>query len=177
MIGLAMHLRLLVIHGLMLSGLFGLVAVVSLLADPMIWLDNYPPDIRAAIGDSVEPPVVTKTITAIGLVAAVIGGLVLSVRRLDRESGGVGFRGVVLHVFLLFWFVNAFDVVVLDWLLFMNVLRPWVILPGTEGMAGYDDYLFHLRGSFATLTPWIGSLILGVVFGAGWWSLVARRRS
>ncbi len=172
-----MHLRLLVIHGLMLSGLFGLVAVVSLLADPMIWLDNYPPDIRAAIGDSVEPPVVAKTITAIALVAAVIGGLVLSVRRLDRESGGVGFRGVALHVFLLFWVVNAFDVVVLDWLLFMNVLRPWVILPGTEGMAGYDDYLFHLRGSFAALTPWIGSLILSVGFGAGWWSLVARRRS
>ena len=89
----------------------------------------------------------------------------------------MGFRGVVLHVFLLFWFVNAFDVVVLDWLLFMNVLRPWVILPGTEGMVGYDDYLFHLRGSFATLTPWIGSLILSVGFGAGWWSLVARRRS
>jgi hypothetical protein len=49
-------------------------------------------------------------------------------------------------VFTALFTFNLIDLLVLDWLVF-NTLQPkFVILPGTDGMAGYKDYLFHLRG-------------------------------
>ncbi len=41
---------------------------------------------------------------------------------------------------------NLFDLVVLDWLVFMRLRPLRVVIPGTEGMAGNDDFRFHLRG-------------------------------
>ena len=105
-----------------------------------------------------------------------LGGLIWSLKRLDREIGGIGFLAVTLHVFLIFWIINAADVLVVDWLFFMTLLRSWVVLPGTEGLAGYDDYFFHFQVSFLEPGPWIGSLIVSLGAGLGWWLLVARRR-
>lgn len=48
----------LLVDGLVLSTLFSVIAVGSLSIDPTIWLENYPPDVRAAVADSIEPPVV-----------------------------------------------------------------------------------------------------------------------
>ncbi len=76
----------------------------------------------------------------------------------------------------MFWVVNLADVVVVDWLFFMTLLRGRVVLPGTEGLAGYNDYFFHFKRSFLTLAPWIGSLVLSLVMGVGWWWFVRRPR-
>lgn len=38
------------------------------------------------------------------------------------------------------------DLVVLDWLIFVRSRPRFIVLPGTEGMAGYKDYFFHLKG-------------------------------
>ena len=81
-----------------------------------------------------------------------------------------------LHVFLIFWIVSAVDVLVVDWFFIIILFRDWVVLPGTEGMAEYNDYLFRLRGSFLTPTPWIGSLVLSLGLSSGWWWFVARPR-
>jgi hypothetical protein len=55
---------------------------------------------------------------------------------------------------------------IIDWLIGI-VLRPkfWV-LPGTEGLIGYSDYAFHLRGFIkGTIGGMIGALILaGLAF-------------
>ena len=39
---------------------------------------------------------------------------------------------------------NVFDLVVLDYLVFIKVRPSFVVLPGTEGMEAYDDLSFHL---------------------------------
>ena len=44
----------------------------------------------------------------------------------------------------------------IDWVLFVNVLHDYIVLPGTAGMAGYSDYWFHLRVSFLHPLPWVG---------------------
>lgn len=162
--------------GLVLSALFSLVAVGSVWLNPVIWLDDYPPDVRAAIGDSLPQPLALQALVGALLAAVIIGGLIWSLRRLDSELGGIGFGSASLHAFLIFWIINAADVVVVDWLFFMTLLRNWVVLPGTEGLAGYDDYFFHFRRSFLTLAPWAGSIILSVVVGAGWWWWVTQQR-
>ena len=168
--------RRILVDGTVLGAVFSVVVLVSVRVDPTIWLEDYPPDIRAAVGDSVQPPVALQGLFGVILMVVMIGGLLWSVRRLDHDLGGVGFGAAWLHVFLIFWIVNAADVVVVDWLFFIILFRDWVVLPGTEGMAGYGDYLFHLRGSFLTPTPWIGSLVLSLGLSSGWWWFVARRR-
>lgn len=169
--------RRLLVDGLLLSTLFSVVAVGSLSIDPTIWLENYPPDVRAAVADSIEPPVILQALVGVILVVLMFGGLIWSLKRLDRELGGIGFLAATLHIFLIFWIINAADVLVVDWLFFMTLLRSWIVLPGTEGLAGYDDYWFHFRESFLTLKPWIGCLVLSLGMGAGWWRFVTRRRA
>jgi hypothetical protein len=48
----------------------------------------------------------------------------------------------------------------IDWLLFVRVRPAFVVLPGTEGMAGYDDYAFHWR---AFLKGTAGIAVLSVM--------------
>jgi len=36
--------------------------------------------------------------------------------------------------------------VVLDWLIFVTIQPDFVVIPGTEGLAGYKDYGFHFLG-------------------------------
>lgn len=168
--------RLLLIDGLALGGLFCAVMLGALWADPLIHLDNYPPDIRSAVGDSQTPPVMLQALTAAAFLLLLFGGLFMSLRRLDRVLDGIAFRQAALHTFLLFWIVNIVDLVVVDWLFFMNLWRRHVVLPGTEGLAGYGDYFFHFQASFLSATPWVGSVILSTMMAAGWWRLVIRRR-
>ena len=143
----------------------------------MAWISNYPPDIQAAVTGSVRSTTAFQVLVAGALIVVALGGLTLSLRKLGRAVSDLRFGGVVLHVFLVYLAANAFDVVVTDWLFFMNVLRRWTILPGTDGLAGYDDYFFHFQVSFLEPGPWVGSLIVSLGAGLGWWLLVRRRRS
>ncbi len=172
----ALSPRRLLFDGLTLSVVFSVVVLASLWVNPSIWLEDYPPDVRAVVGGQVAEPVLVKAIVGGVLLVVIVGGLIVTLRRLDIELGGVGAPTVALHTFLMFWIVNAADVVVVDWLFFMTLWRERVILPGTEGLAGYDDYFFHFKSSFLSLAPWIGSLFLAGVMAMGWWVLVIRRR-
>lgn len=62
--------------------------------------------------------------------------------------------------------MNAWDVVVIDWLIFVTIQPDSVILPGTIGAAGYSDYAFHFRQSYMTLTPWAGTFAVALFVGA-----------
>ncbi len=163
--------------GVLIGAALGIVSLTSLLINPMAWISNYPPDIQAAVTGSERSTTAFQVLVAGALIVVALGGLTLSLRRLGRAVSDLRFGGVVLHVFLVYLAANAFDVVVTDWLFFMNVLRRWAILPGTEGLAGYDDYFFHFQVSFLEPGPWVGSLILSLGVGLGWWLLVGRRRS
>jgi tetrahydromethanopterin S-methyltransferase subunit B len=50
---------------------------------------------------------------------------------------------------------NLFDLLIADWLVFVKIQPKAIVLPGTEGMAGYKDYAFHFRG-----------FLVGIVFSA-----------
>ena len=50
----------------------------------------------------------------------------------------------------------------LDWLLFCTVQPRMMVLPGTEGMAGYRDYRFHFIGFLKGLGFCLfGGLVIG----------------
>jgi hypothetical protein len=134
--------------GSILSLIFG-VSVFGMMAyEPEIWVHDYPPDIRQKWGE--KSPRAKKLTKLLGVPFLVIffGGLVYSACQLRRANGGrLSFGTAFVHAYALYMFINLFDLLVLDWLIFMKVRPQFAILPGTEGMAGYNDYLFHAKAS------------------------------
>lgn len=61
--------------------------------------------------------------------------------------------------------MNVIDVVIVDWLIFVAIQPDWVVLPGTSGLAGYDDYWFHFEASVLSWAPWLGSVLLAALAG------------
>ena len=58
--------------------------------------------------------------------------------------------------------VNWWDAIVLDCLWFCHCKK--VIIPGTEGMKEYKDYLFHIKGSLKGMLYGIpASLLVGIL--------------
>lgn len=61
-------------------------------------------------------------------------------------SGCREFADTFFHVFMLFFVVNLYDMLVLDWGVFCHSKK--LRIPGTEDMdKDYKDYLFHAKGA------------------------------
>lgn len=156
--------RRLLIDGALIGTAFGAVVVVSLRIDRRLWLDDYPPDVRAAVGEVGQVSGILTAIVAVLLLVTLLGGFLASNRWLARDLGArFDFPAAFLHTFGLMLMVNAWDVVVIDWLFFVALQPAFVIFPGTEGLAGYTDYGYHFRESFLNPRAWTGMLVASVV--------------
>lgn len=125
---------------------------LSLGLNPEIWVNDYPPDIKERFGPKSEKAKRQTWLVAIPFFFLLIGMVVRSNLALKRENGGsLPFKMAFLNVYGLFAYFWLFDLVVLDWLLFVTLKPSFVVLPGTEGMAGYDDYSFHLKAALPAL--------------------------
>lgn len=92
-------------------------------------------------------------------------GLVLANLPANADRN-VGFFDYYLTAFTILSVFNLFDLLIADWLVFVFIQPKIIILPGTEGMAGYKDYGFHFRG----FLKGIGFCLVGglVLAAAGW---------
>ncbi len=162
--------------GLLLSVVFSATIIGTALIDPWIMLENYPPAIRELVTPPDDLPVVLPVVIGVGMIVVLVWLMVRSVVALARDRGGhLGFACAAFHAWLLFQVVNLWDVVILDWLLFVTIQPAALLLPSTEGHPAYDDYLFHLKESYAHPVPWIGGLVGSLIVG-GIATLVIRRR-
>lgn len=120
--------------------------------NPGIWAHDYPPDIKEKFG-----PVDARTrrqasIVAVPFFLIMFGSIIASNMRLKRRNGGrLSLKAAYANAFGLIFSGWLFDLTILDWLVFVTITPEIVVLPGTEGMAGYDDYLFHLRAHLRAL--------------------------
>jgi len=81
-----------------------------------------------------------------------LGGVIFSNLKLKQENGGkLSFTAAFLNTYLLFLSFWLFDLTILDWLFFVRMRPDFIILPGTEGLPGYDDYAFHLKVALPAL--------------------------
>ena len=65
---------------------------------------------------------------------------------LDDVDAADLFSTTFVHFFVIFSVINVLDWLVFDWLIVVRIRPSFLVLPGTEGMAGYRDYAFHFRG-------------------------------
>lgn len=158
---------------LLFNGLLGVLLVGTLRWNPEIWVNDYPTDVKEAYGPM--PPRVKKqaTIVAIPFFLIMFGAIIWSNLQLKRQNGGeLSLTAAFANAFALIFSGWFLDLTILDWLMFVRHTPDWVVLPGTEGMAGYDDYMFHLKEHTRAL-PMLAafSLIFALVTASRPWRI------
>src|SRR5262249_50377080 len=125
-----------------LSGL--LVGLLWL--NPEILLNDYPPDIQEKFGPISERSKRQRFVAAVLIGAIGLAIVAASFSAVRADAGGkISFLTAFVHLFVMFSVFNVVDLLLLDWPLV--AIRPhFIVLPGTEGSPGYEDYWFHFRG-------------------------------
>jgi hypothetical protein len=134
------------IYGLVLSVVLTILTVISGAIALDMFVDDYPPDIKQRYGP-MSPraarlrPFIAALLFITVLLVPIIGLFVLQAKVPSVPFlPAFVFSGIVVLVF------NVFDLIILDWLFFCTIQPRSMVLPGTEGMAGYRDYRFHFIG-------------------------------
>lgn len=135
------------VYGVILSGVMFTLVLGLVRVNPEIMLNDYPPDIQAKYGPMSERS--RRQRLPVGLVfSAILFGIVTaSFMKVRADAGNdIAFLPALVHLIVLFSVFNLLDWLVLDWLIVVAICPRFIVLPGTEGLAGYKDYGFHFRG-------------------------------
>ena len=129
--------------------IFGVVFSIAMLiigrVNAEMILNDYPPDVRAKFGPMSEKTRKQANLASLPLLATLGLVVVLGLGQLRNITGELTFLNTFIVSTVIFQMWNLLDLVLLDWFLLMTLKPRFMILPGTEGMAGYSDYGFHFR--------------------------------
>ncbi|MEJ2311856.1 MAG: hypothetical protein P8Y21_01535 [Gemmatimonadales bacterium] len=133
-------------HGVLLSVLASLVLISAVTFNPRFALKDLPRDIRESVPPLTRRETVQALIFFLPFMALVIGIPVLSALGLEAHGAAdVSFAARFVHILGVLFVFFVVDLVVLDWLIYCTITPNRLVIPGTEGMAGYKDYRHHLR--------------------------------
>jgi hypothetical protein len=147
------------VYGGVLSAVLSILLLGILRMNPEILLNDYPPDIREKYGPMSERSKRQRLPVAVLIGAVALGIVAASLSDVRAHGGGqIPFLTAFVHLFVMFSVFNVVDLLVLDWPL-VAICPSFMVLPGTEGSAGYKDYWFHFRGFL------IGTVLILVTSG------------
>jgi hypothetical protein len=153
--------------GIALSTVLTIMIVVSLMINKEMWLQDYPPDVKARWGPMSVKAKRQRFVFALFFFGMLIGAMAYAVIRLEQVIGTPpSFITIFASIVIVFAIFNLVDAIIIDWLILMVLWPGLGVLPGTEGMAGYKDrrlWTINLLKGFV-LTPFVGILVAGVVF-------------
>ena len=158
------------LYGLLLSLVLGIVMLLSFFIAPDMWVGDYPPDIKEKYGEMSPRAKRFRPLIALLFFGSVIVIVMLSLRALQlMAQRDVSFWDYFLSAFVTLMVFNLFDLLIADWLVFVKIRPKAIVLPGTEGMAGYDDFGFHFRGflvgiAFSAVAALVFALIALALF-------------
>lgn len=146
-------------YGAVLSAVLSVLLLGVLWMNPEILLNDYPPDIQEKYGPMSDRSKRQRLPVALLIGSVGLGIVILSFSEVRADGGGrISFLTAFVHLFVMLSVFNVVDLLVLDWPLV--AIRPgFMVLPGTEGSAGYEDYWFHFRGFL------IGNVLILVASG------------
>ncbi|MGE0042273.1 MAG: hypothetical protein AB7V01_13905 [Vicinamibacterales bacterium] len=164
-------LRRLLADGAAIGAAFSAVVLSTLWLDRRLWLADYPPDIRAAVGPGVAAPFALQVAAGAAVMAVIVGGTALSNRRAWKAAPAAhGALAAFAHTVGLFVIVSLVVLLVSDWFALVTLRPDFAVFPGTGDLAGYRDYGYHVRAGFLTWRPWAGGLALSAIMAAVAWS-------
>jgi hypothetical protein len=138
--------------GGVLALIFCIYIPLLLRYNPRFARRDLPKDIREAV-----PPLTKKEkreaaffFTPI-LILALIIPFVSTLRFSQQNPENVSFLLLFLNAYGILLIANLAELILVDLLLLCTITPKWIVIPGTEGMAGYKDYTHqvkaHLRGA------------------------------
>jgi hypothetical protein len=140
--------------GAAMSAALTTLIIVSLMINKEMWLQDYPPDVKARWGPMSRKARLQRFLFAIPLFAIFAAAAIYAVARLEYVLGTQPtFLSVFVSITIVFAIFNIVDAVIIDFLILMVLWPGLGVLPGTEGMAGYRDARF-----------WTVNLVKGFVF-------------
>ena len=156
------------LYGVILSGVLFTLILGLVRINPEIMLKDYPPDIQAKYGSMSERSKRQRIPVAILVLVVMIGIVTLSFKGLGTNAqGDLSFFTAFIHLFVMFSVFNLLDWLILDWLIVVTIRPSFIILPGTEGLAGYEDCGFHFRGFLiGTVITLVASLLVAAIVAA-----------
>jgi hypothetical protein len=135
------------LYGVIMSVILFTLMLGLALVNPEIMLKDYPPDIQAKYGPMSERSKRQRLLAGIVFIAVILGLVTWSFHGFrTNPEGDIPFAAAFIHLFVMFSVFNLLDWLVLDWIIAVTIRPSFMILPGTEGLAGYADYGFHFRG-------------------------------
>ena len=153
--------------GLVLSLVLTTIMIISAAIVPDMWVGDYPPDIKERFGPMSPRAARIRPFVAVLVFATALAIPVISMYILSSRVGSVAFLPALVFSFTALLVFNVFDLLVLDWLLFCTIQPRAMVLPGTEGMAGYRDYRFHFIGFLKGLMFCsLGGLVIACIWMA-----------
>jgi len=113
--------------------------------NPVKYLSTYPYGVQKAVRGLPQyqnlPPAKSSRMGAVaiqGLAFIVVGVLLCLFAKIDD------FIGAFVHMYIFFLVINAYDLIVIDWLLFCQ--KKQFRIAGTEHMdKEYKDYFYHFK--------------------------------
>ena len=135
------------IQCIMLCIIFTLLILPPQFKNPLSQITSYPPAIRARVESLPQYRDILHDTKQKNIARKVTGALIAVVilAFLAYYSGKASFLPAFIHVFILFFVVNIYDLVILDLIVFAHSKK--VVIPGTEDMVGeYKNPVHHIRG-------------------------------
>jgi hypothetical protein len=148
-------------YGVPCSLVLSALILAMALSNPRYLLQDYPRDVQAAV-----PPKTAAERRASAYWAALFFLALLAfpiAAALSTKAAQRDFLSIFLSAFGVSFLFNIVDWLILDWLIVCTITPRFVIIPGTEGMAGYKNYAMHFRGF---LIGTIFSISLGHIVAA-----------
>ncbi len=151
------------LYGLLMSAALMALMLLSMVWNPAIWAGDYPPDIKAKVGPPDARTQKQKKLITLPFFGIMLAGFGLAVAALPAAGLAVNFANAFVVGFVMALVFNLVDLLLIDWVVFVTWQPRLIVLPGTEGMAGYRDYAFHFR---AFLKGLVFCLVAALLVGA-----------
>ena len=133
-------------YGAIVTAMMTVFIFASLYYNPEMWLHDAPPEVQAKFGPMSAKAKRQRLLWATPMCTALIALLIWSIVQLRPIIGGeLPFIPVFLSLWVMLMTFNLWDLLIIDWLIVVAIQPKWIIIPGSEGMAAYNDYGFHLR--------------------------------
>jgi len=144
---------------------FTLIILPAQYKDPMVMIMSYPPNVIKRVEQLPQYAGCIKEREKKHISKKIFGlfffAIILAI--VAYFSGCREFVDTFFHVFMLFFVVNIYDMLVLDWGIFCHSKK--LRIPGTEDMdKDYTDYLFHVKGAMkGTVLGIMVAILSGVI--------------
>ena len=134
------------VDGTVLTVLVAAALIGILYFNPRIALSDYPADVKAAVPPRTKREFRLGLLISVPLLVVSVGLPLRSVWLIKQHSGLPPSYWVAFATFAgEYLLLSLFDLIVLDVWMFFTWTPRFLVLPGTEGMAGYKNWRPHAR--------------------------------